>query len=353
MLRDPRPRVLVPVVPRTGLWWPVLACFALAAISLLEPSAPTYDPWAWIIWGREVMHLDLDTVSGPRGSRCRCMLTAPFSLLGDEVAPSLWLVVARAGSLGALIVTFRLGARLGGIAAGLVAALLLLASPWLVRNALLGNSEGLLILFVLWSVERHIAGRYAQAFALGIAAGLLRPEAWPFLALYALWLLWQDRRRLPWVAGGLALLPLLWLLPELWGSGDLWRASERANTPNPNSAAFADRPGLAVLGNWLLLLTPPAWIGLAAAHRPRRPRAHAEDRPGRRHRAARRRVARARGGHDRGRLQRQPALPARADRAAVRRRRGRAGAARRRAVRRPARGGSPRRRSPCSRSADR
>jgi hypothetical protein len=265
MLRDPRPRVLVPVVLRTGLWWPVLACFALAAVSLLEPSAPTYDPWAWIIWGREVMHLDLDTVSGPSWKPLPVMLTAPFSLLGDEAAPSLWLVVARAGSLGALIVTFRLGARLGGIAAGLVAALLLLASPWLVRNALLGNSEGLLILFVLWSVERHIAGRYGQAFALGIAAGLLRPEAWPFLALYALWLLWQDRRRLPWVAGGLALLPLLWLLPELWGSGDLWRASERANTPNPNSAAFADRPGLAVLGNWLLLLTPPAWIGLAAA----------------------------------------------------------------------------------------
>jgi hypothetical protein len=91
----------------------------------------------------------------------------------------------------------------------------------------------------------------------------LRPEAWPFLGLYALWLVWRDRDRLPWVAGGLALLPLLWLLPELWGSGDLWRASERANTPNPNSAAFADRPAVAVLGNWALLLTPPAWIGLA------------------------------------------------------------------------------------------
>jgi hypothetical protein len=265
MLRDPRPRVLVPIVPRTGIWWPVVACFAIAALTLLEPSAPTYDPWAWIIWGREIMHLDLDTVSGPSWKPLPVLFTAPFSLLGDSLAPSLWLLVARAGSLGALVVTFRLGARLGGIAGGVLSALFLLCSPWLVRNALLGNSEGLLILFVVWSVERHIAGHHAQAFALGIAAGMLRPEAWPFILLYALWLLWTDRGRLPWVAGGLLLLPLFWLLPEYWGSGDFWRASERANTPNPNSPAFAERPSFAVLGNWLLLLTPPAWLGLAAA----------------------------------------------------------------------------------------
>src|ERR671916_2551801 len=87
MLRDPRPRAFVPVVPRTGLWWPVLACFAIAALTLLEPSAPTYDPWAWILWGREVMHLDLDTVDGPSWKPLPVMLTAPFSLLGNDVAP--------------------------------------------------------------------------------------------------------------------------------------------------------------------------------------------------------------------------------------------------------------------------
>jgi hypothetical protein len=264
MLRDPRHRVLVPVVPRTGLWLPVLACFAIAALSLIETSSPTYDPWAWIIWGREVVHLDLDTMSGPSWKPLPVLLTAPFSLFGDSAAPALWLVVARAGSLGALVVTYRLGTRLGGVAGGLLAALLLLASPWLVRNGLLGNSEGLLILFVVWAVERHVAGHHGQAFALGVAAGMLRPEAWPFIFLYALWLVWTDRRRLPWVAGGLLLLPLLWLLPEYWGSGDFWRAAERANTPNANSPAFAERPSLAVLGNWVLLLTPPAWVGLAA-----------------------------------------------------------------------------------------
>jgi len=265
MLRDPRPRVLLPTVPRTGLWLPVAACVALAALSLLRPSAPTYDPWAWIIWGREILHLDLNTIDGPSWKPLPVLFTTPFALFGDSAAPALWLVVARAGSLGALVVAYRLASRLGGIAAGVLVVALFLASPWFVRHGLLGNSEGLLILFVLWAVDRHLSGRHGQAFALAVAAGLLRPEAWPFLLLYALWLLWRDRSRLPWLAGGLALLPILWLLPELWGSGDLWRASERANTPNPNSPAFAEFPSIAVLGRWALLPTPPAWVGMGAA----------------------------------------------------------------------------------------
>jgi hypothetical protein len=88
---------------------------------------------------------------------------------------------------------------------------------------------------------------------------------WPFLGLYALFLLWEDRTRLAWVAGGLAVLPLLWLLPELWGSGNLWRAAERANIPNADSPAFADRPSIAEMEIWLALVTPPTWIGVGAA----------------------------------------------------------------------------------------
>ena len=45
--------------------WPVLvACLAISALTLLWISTPTYDPWAWIMWGREIVHLDL-TTTGP------------------------------------------------------------------------------------------------------------------------------------------------------------------------------------------------------------------------------------------------------------------------------------------------
>ena len=32
------------------------ACLALAAFSLLLPSEPSYDPFSWLVWGREIAH---------------------------------------------------------------------------------------------------------------------------------------------------------------------------------------------------------------------------------------------------------------------------------------------------------
>src|SRR3954453_4421662 len=104
-------------------WKLLLAgCFALAALSLLLPSVPTYDPWAWIIWGREVAHLDLVTTTGPSWKPLPVIFTTPFSLAGDDVAPLLWLLVARAGGVLAFAMAYRLGSRLAGPFAGLIAA---------------------------------------------------------------------------------------------------------------------------------------------------------------------------------------------------------------------------------------
>ena len=59
----------------------------LAALTFLAPSAPTYDPWAWIVWGREVLHLDLSTVDGPSWKPLPVLLTTPFALTGP-LAPT-------------------------------------------------------------------------------------------------------------------------------------------------------------------------------------------------------------------------------------------------------------------------
>src|SRR5215203_1638477 len=133
MLRDPRPRVLVPIVPRTGIWWPVVACFAIAALTLLVPSAPTYDPFAWIIWGREILHLDLDTVQGPSWKPLPVIVTTLSAPLG-EASPYVWVAVGRAGAIAGLVVAFLLTRRLAGTAAGLGAAIGLGLMPWWIRN---------------------------------------------------------------------------------------------------------------------------------------------------------------------------------------------------------------------------
>jgi len=30
-------------------------CLVLAAVTAVIPAAPSYDPWSWIVWGREVI----------------------------------------------------------------------------------------------------------------------------------------------------------------------------------------------------------------------------------------------------------------------------------------------------------
>lgn len=241
----------------------LLACFALAGLSLLLPSVPTYDPWAWIIWGREVAQGDLVTTTGPSWKPLPVIFTTPFSLAGDDGAPLLWLVVARAGGILAFALAFRLGARLAGPFAGVIAASSLFLADEFIRNFFRGNSEGILVALCLWALERHLDGRRRDAFLLGIGAALLRPEVWPFIALYGLYLLIAERRLstlLLVVGGGLSLL-ILWFVPEYIGSGDFLRAANRARQPNPDSAAFAAHPFIEVFNRSASVLSLPVYVG--------------------------------------------------------------------------------------------
>jgi len=259
--RPPPSAVAVPAIAlrhRTAL-----AVLALTALTFLAPSAPTYDPWAWIVWGREILHLDLSTVEGPSWKPLPVLLTTPFALFG-ELAPDLWLFVARAGAIAGVVFVYRLARRIGGIPGGAAAASAYAIAPWTIRNAWLGNSEGLLVALALAAVDRHVAGRRASAFALALGAALLRPEAWPFVGLYGLVLAWRDPRARVLVGTAFASLPVLWLGPEWWGSGDLLRAAHRAQKPNANSSAFAENPVLAVIGDFATMLTPLLWAGLVA-----------------------------------------------------------------------------------------
>lgn len=250
-------------------WALAVLSVVVAGLSLLLPSAPTYDPWAWIIWGREITELDLDTVYGPSWKPLPVLFTTLFTPFGDA-APLLWVVVARAGALLGLLLAFRVAYRLAGgglpgAAGGLAALLALALSGGWVRNGLMANSEGLLVALVLWAVDRHLDGRYRQALVLGFAGALLRPEIWPFLGAYGVWLWLRDRPARPLVAGLALLVPALWFLPELWGSGDPLRASSRARTPDLGTVAFADRPALDVTEGALGLLPLAVLAGAAIA----------------------------------------------------------------------------------------
>jgi hypothetical protein len=246
----------------------ISGALALAALSLLYPSTPTYDPWAWIQWGRDIVQLELHTNTGPSWKPLPVLFTTVFSLFGDA-APDLWLVVARAGGLLALLMAFRLASRMvgggpAGWAAGTVAAVGLLLSAGFLRNTTMGYSEAILIALALFAIERHLDGHHGQAFALGFGAGLLRPEVWPFIAVYGLWLMWREPRHRPLVAGlGVATL-VLWLVPEWIASGDPWRAASRATNP-VGGPAFSDNPAFALIERARTLMMPPVKAGILLA----------------------------------------------------------------------------------------
>jgi hypothetical protein len=259
-----RPRVPALAVPRVAVrHWVALVVLGLTALTFLAPSAPTYDPWAWIVWGREILHFDLSTVDGPSWKPLPVLLTTPFALFGS-LAPDLWLFVARAGAIAGVVMAYRVARRLGGVPAGAAAAAAYAIAPWTLRNGAMGNSEGLLVALSLAAVDRHLAGRPRHAFLFALGAGLLRPEVWPILGLYGLWLFWRDAGARKLVAIGFASLPALWLLPELWGSGDLLRAAHRAQNPRANSAAFADDPIGEVIRQFVAMLTPVIKVAVPA-----------------------------------------------------------------------------------------
>jgi hypothetical protein len=237
---------------------------AVGAASMLLPSTPSYDPWAWLIWGREIAAGELDTTAGPAWKPLPvaiAVLLAPFG-----AAPELWLALARAAAVAAVLAAGALAWRLSGgsRAAALVAGGSLVLVAGFARGAALGFSEGLLVALLAAAALRHLDGARRQAFLLGAAAALLRPEVWPFLLAYGV-VLWRRGEERPLLMGAVLAVPAAWFLPELWGSGELLRSSERARVPNPGQPALAEVPALEVLERFVLMTPLVAVVGLVAA----------------------------------------------------------------------------------------
>ena len=243
------------------------------------------------MWGREILHVNLQTTGGPTWKPLPVIFTTVFALFG-KAEPDLWLVVARAGAFAAVVMVFRLSLRLTRqigsyfvrpadagtepgradlllawlpalLAGGIAAVGLALSGGYISSNAL-GYSEGLATAAILIAVERHLDGKPRQAFAVGFLGALDRPEIWLFWGPYGLWLFWKDPGARKLVIGLFVLIPILWFAPEYWGSGHFLRGATRAQHVRSNSLALAKCP-------FCSELTKAAWptvllrIKLAAA----------------------------------------------------------------------------------------
>jgi len=253
-----------------------VACVVLGVLSVLTlPSLPSYDPFSWVVWGRELAHHIIGpheafiTGGGPSWKPFPVIFTTVFGFFG--AAPKLWVAAARVGGLFGLFVAYRLGSRLasssrwrlaGPIAGVLSAFGVFLTSEW-THYMYRGTSEPTVIAATLFAIERHLAGRRTTAFLSGVALALMRPEAGLFVGLYALWLFFKDPRlttRLMLVAGIVA-IPVGWFVPPWIASGEPFLSSQHAQLYNGQLGAH---PELEVLKRATNLTVWPVIIAALA-----------------------------------------------------------------------------------------
>lgn len=264
--------------PRPPAWAVAVAgCAAAALASLAVPATLGYDPWAWLVWGREVGRWSLDTTGGPSWKPLPVAVTTVLAPLGDVAVPAVH-VVARTGSLLAVAAVWQLGRRLAGPWAALLGAVLLVVTPdgdpRFVRLVLEGHeapwSAGLACAALLALVER----RAGQARWWTWLLALLRPEAWPFLLALVAWGWWEPVRgrarrsarscdpgppaRRSFGLAALASIPLLWFVPDWIGSGSPFHGAGTAQVlaDEPTGARLADSlqtfAGIVPLPVWAL-----------------------------------------------------------------------------------------------------
>jgi hypothetical protein len=267
---SPRRRAQIPAPIRRHPWWIGVACLVLFSLLLVRwaGTRPGYDPYGWLIWGYQTLHLSLDLGGAPSWKPLTWLFDVPFSLFG-HLSLWLWMTTSVAISLAGAIFAGRLAYRLTGVAevnrgaalgAGVFAALCLLGIENYMHYVLSVQSDPMIVTFCLAAVDCHLSGRHRWAFVLGVLASLGRPEAWPFLGLYSIWA-WRKLPRMRWlIATGLLTIPALWFgVPTITNgrplvAGDLALRSARELHQNKIVGTFHRFTALAYLPVQLLCL---------------------------------------------------------------------------------------------------
>jgi hypothetical protein len=201
------------------------ALLALALLVVLwAKTRPGYDPYGWLVWGRQTILGHLDTNAAPSWKPLPYLFTLPYALFGHYQL-WLWMVTSVAISLSGVIFAARIAYKLtdappdrrwGAYVAGAFAGAALLGITDYMHYVLSAQSDPLIASLCLGAVDCHLSKRPRWAFALLVLASLGRPEVWPFIAAYAIWA-WLKVPAMRWmvVAGAVVVLALWFGVPGL------------------------------------------------------------------------------------------------------------------------------------------
>jgi hypothetical protein len=193
----------------------------LVAWALVGRGLANYDTLYALVWGRDLVHgtlPDYDIALAPTPHPLATLVGAILSVFGAQGSIDATLVLAFVWLGGLAYITYRLGEAWINKAAGvLAAAIILTRRPVLDFGARAYVDLPYLVLVLgalLVETRKRRAG--APVLALLAVAGLIRPEAWLFSAVYLLWLRPRDWRL--WALAASA--PLLWGLSDLIVTGN-------------------------------------------------------------------------------------------------------------------------------------
>ncbi len=212
-----------------------------AALARWAGTRPGYDPYGWLNWGYQALHLSLDLGGAPSWKPLPFLFDIPYALFG-HFALWLWMTtsvaISLSGSLFAARIAYRVvgsdGDRRPAIIAAVFAGLAVLGIENYFHLILSVQSDPMIVSLCLGAIDCQLSGHERWAFALWVLAGLGRPEVWPFLGLFSVWA-WRTHPEMRvMIVLGLLAIPLLWFgVPTITNgrpliSGELAERSPRA-----------------------------------------------------------------------------------------------------------------------------
>ena len=237
---------------------------------------PNKDASWTLVWGRELLHLDLPTFAAD--SPTPHPLSNALGVVAAALHPVSEGVLLAVGyaAVGALLVgTYVLGRRLFGVAAGVLAVVLLASRDTLLFYGALAYVDVIFAALVIWAIALEAAGprRGLPVLAVLAVAGLARPEAWLISGAYWLYARPDDRREAAKWAALVVAPPLIWAFADLLATGEPLFSFTETRESAPDTGRPTGLSGLLAEGPRIIARTArpdvclAAIAGLVVAHR--------------------------------------------------------------------------------------
>jgi hypothetical protein len=227
------------IKPALAILAGALALWLIAGVGFVN-----YDTLYALVWGAQLTRGETPQYGLPIAPTPHPLVEAlgiPLAPLGASAQTAIVVALAFVALATCAWLVYRLGSEWFGRAAGLVAALVLITRVPVLSYGVRAYVDVPYVLFVLAALLLETRRRRAGAPVLVLLAlaGLLRPEAWAFSALYWCYLAWASRRTYPSRSAAqlarLALLaasaPLIWVGSDLLVTGDpMWSLTNTRHT---------------------------------------------------------------------------------------------------------------------------